>query len=173
MVIKRYSLNRNKKEEKFNLQAKINEDLLQMSFRKEISESSRITEFFNDKEEHWRTIEMAQHRFLRFFTSKTLFFMLNEINEHKNNGTIESGIKSNEKRFYKKDIFNTYKENKVISVVVNIIDGRNTNILTKSFIKKDVATFLGRLFIDDASLTILLRQKAEYWADEAIKNLND
>ena len=77
---------------------------------------------------------------------------------------------SNKRRFYKKDISFIYKRNRIVSVVIKIFDG-NTNmvVLEKSFYKKDILTFLERMFIREENLIILFKQKAESWANEVIE----
>lgn len=156
----------------------LEKDTYMYSLTNGIIEGTRIKEtYFHKLPKEYQLIDSVQIRFLDFFSPQTLSLMLKEINEGEETGVIQRKIEyyktqnSYMKPVYKKELSFIYKKNKVISVVANILDENNTIVSKKDFTKKDIGTFLLRLFLDEASLIILLKQNAEFWADETIKEL--
>ena len=168
----RFTIQRKEKEEKKpSYLLLLDEDLKRKTLKDSIIKILRIKENFNDKQELWGIIESTQSSLLYFFSTQTLSQMFLEINKNEIKKRIEEYLdSSNKRRFYKKDISFIYKRNRIVSVVIKIFDG-NTNmvVLEKSFYKKDIVTFLERMFIREENLIILFKQKAESWDNEVIE----
>ena len=149
----------------------LDEKLKRKTLKDAIIKILRIKEVFNDKQELWGIIEATQSSLLYFFSTQTLSQMLLEINKSDLKQRIEENLESsNKRRFYKKDISFVYKRNRIVSVAIKIFDGNSkVEVLEQSFYKKDITTFLERMFISEENLIILFKQKAESWSDEVIE----